>query len=334
MTRQNSPSRSTSAFWITGSGEGEIRSTALDAWPGDSHVQVKTQFSAISRGTESLVFQAKVPKSEYQRMRAPYQEGQFPFPIKYGYINVGVVERGPPALLNRSVFCLYPHQQRYVVPASAVTLIPQSVPPRRAVLSANMETAVNALWDASPAIGDRISVIGGGVVGCLVAWLAGRIPGCHVELVDINPQRAQIADALGVAFSLPDTASAERDLIIHASASEAGLQRALQLAAFEATIIELSWYGDSAVSLPLGGAFHARRLQLRSSQVGQVASSHRARWDYSRRLELALTLLREPLLDHLISGESPFHELPVTFSQLCRRGVDALCHRIRYDQTD
>lgn len=317
------------AYWITGERTGEIRTATLrQAGPDD--VIVRTLYSAISRGTESLVFNGAVPAGEHQRMRAPFQEGEFPWPIKYGYINVGLVEQGPDSLLGEHVFCLYPHQSRYVVPAEAVTLIPSRLPAGRAVLCANLETAINALWDAQPAIGDRISVVGAGVVGCLVAWLAAKIPGCDVELVDINADRAALAAELGAAFNLPDDARDERDLIIHASASEQGLETALSLAGFEATVLELSWYGDRRVSVPLGQAFHSQRLQIRSSQVGQIEPGHRARWNYQRRLALAIELLEDEVLDKLITGESEFSDLPEAMSSLTDGGRDVLCHRIRY----
>ncbi|WP_088921690.1 zinc-dependent alcohol dehydrogenase [Granulosicoccus antarcticus] len=320
------------AFWITGVRQAEIRNLTLPpATP--TQVTVRSLYSAISRGTESLVFNGTVPPSEYQRMRAPFQEGDFPFPVKYGYINVGLVEAGPEHLLGKEVFCLYPHQSRYIVAADAVTPIPSNIPAARAVLCANLETAINALWDAQPNIGDRITVVGAGVVGCLVAWLAAAIPGCEVELVDINRHREPIAQELGVDFKLPAQASHERDLVIHASASEQGLQTALELAGFEATILELSWYGDKAVSIPLGQAFHSQRLQIRSSQVGQIAPAQRSRWDYQRRLALAMRLLEDATLDCLISGESDFRTLPETLGQLVSKGENVLCHRIRYHQT-
>lgn len=321
---------SSSAFWIESSGRGLIRDEPLPPCDAD-HVRVKTLYSAISRGTESLVFHGRVPHSEYASMRAPFQQGEFSFPVKYGYINVGIVEHGPPTLLNKRVFCLYPHQQRYVVPADSVTVLPDTLPAARAVLCANMETAINALWDAAPAIGDQISVVGGGVVGCLVAWLASRIPGCDVELIDINASRQQIATQLGLQFSEPSSARGERDLVINTSASEAGLQSAMALAAKEATILELSWYGDKRVSIALGGAFHSQRLTIKSSQVGSIAASHTARWNYKRRLQLALSLLEDEQLDHLISGESHFNDLPSTYDAILGDGQHVLCHRIRYD---
>jgi 2-desacetyl-2-hydroxyethyl bacteriochlorophyllide A dehydrogenase len=317
------------AFWIAAPGRGEIRDEPLTA-PSAGEVVVRTLYSGISRGTEALVFQGRVPESEHLRMRAPFQDGRFPAPVKYGYASVGRVEQGAKALLAHDVFVLYPHQTRYVVPAQSVYLLPDGVPPQRAVLAANVETAINALWDARPQVGDRVAVIGAGTVGCLVAWLTGRMPGCDVTLVDVNPRRAGVARALGVPFAEPDAVVEDADLVIHASGSPPGLALALRIAGFEATIVEMSWYGDQAVPLGLGEAFHARRLTLKSSQVGTVAASQRARWSARRRMELALRLLADPALDVLITGESAFDELPTVMAQLTSVPGDTLCHRIRY----
>jgi threonine dehydrogenase-like Zn-dependent dehydrogenase len=263
-------------------------------------------------------------------MRAPFQQGNFPGPVKYGYIAVGDVEVGPASLAGRPVFVLHPHQTRFVVPASSVTVIPDAVPPARAVLTANMETALNVVWDACPRPGDRVAVVGAGVVGCLVAYLIGRIPGCTVELIDPLPSRAAVARALGVQSATPESATPDADLVIHASGSPAGLTRALQLAGLEATVVEASWYGTRRVEVPLGEAFHSRRLRLVSSQVGMIAPAQRTRWSYARRLSLALALLADATLDVLISGESPFDALPDTLVQLSA-APGALCHRVRYD---
>jgi len=317
------------AFWIPAPGTGEIRVEPLPA-PAADEVVVRALYSGISRGTEALVFRGRVPLSEYQRMRAPFQEGEFPGPVKFGYASVGQVERGPSELQDRNVFVLYPHQTRYVVPARSVFVLPDTVPAARAVLTANLETAINGLWDARIQAGDRVVVIGAGTVGCLVAWLAGRIPGCEVELVDINPQRQGIARALGVRFAVPDAARDDADIVVHSSGSPAGLDLAMRIAGFEATIVEMSWYGCQAVPLALGEAFHARRLTLKSSQVGWVASSQRARWDTPRRMRLALTLLGDQGLDALITGESEFEALPRVMAQLAAAPGDTLCHRIRY----
>ncbi|WP_110668129.1 zinc-dependent alcohol dehydrogenase [Salinicola halophilus] len=318
---------STHAFWSLGDGRGEIRQAELDC---TGELMIRTCYTAISRGSESLVFNGGVPPSEYQRMRAPFQSGEFPGPVKYGYSNVGVVEQGAHDWHGRYVYCLYPHQTHYCVPAEAVIPLPANVAPHRAVLGANMETALNALWDAAPGVGDRISVVGAGVVGALVAWLCGRIPGTTVQLIDIDARKPPLGEALGVDFRTPEDAAAEQDLVIHASASDAGLATALRIAGFEATVLELSWYGSRPVSVPLGEAFHANRLTLRSSQVGSVSPGHRPRWDHKRRLTLALSLLSDDALDVLISGESHFRDLPATFERLTREDDATLCERIRY----
>jgi threonine dehydrogenase-like Zn-dependent dehydrogenase len=293
-------------------------------------VLVRALFSGISRGTEALVFNGRVPRSEQRRMRAPFQAGEFPAPIKYGYASVGRVERGPQALQDRTVFVLYPHQTRYIVPAAAVHVVAEHIPAERAVLAANLETAINGLWDARPHVGDRVTIVGAGTVGCLAAWLASHITGCDVELVDINPRRSALARLLGVRFAEPSAAGPEADVVIHASGSPAGLALALQIAGFESSIVELSWFADQAVPLPLGEAFHAKRLKIVSSQVGTVAASQRPRWDTRRRLHLALSLLADPSLDALITGESRFDELPDVMAALATSPGETLCHRIRY----
>lgn len=317
------------AFWITTPGQGEIRVESLKP-PNPDEVLVRTLYTGISRGTESLVFRGEVPPSQQQAMRAPFQQGDFPAPVKYGYCNVGVVEIGPKDLRNRTVFCLYPHQDRYVVPATAATLVPAPIPAGRAVLAANLETALNVLWDAIPQLGDRITVIGAGVVGCLIARLAGKLPGCRVQLVDVDEGRAAVAERLGIQFALPDQAEGEQDVLIHASGSPDGLVLALRLAGFEATVVEASWFGTRPVNLPLGENFHAKRLTLRSSQVGNIATSQRARWDYRRRMATVMHLLDDPILDILISGESPFAELPRVMAELSRNPYGVLCHRVVY----
>jgi threonine dehydrogenase-like Zn-dependent dehydrogenase len=265
-------------------------------------------------------------------MRAPFQEGDFPGPVKYGYLNVGAVEEGPPELRGRTVFCLYPHQTAYVVAARAVAIVPDGVPPARAVLAGTVETAVNALWDAGPLVGDRIAVVGAGMVGCCVARLLQGIPGVRVTLVDVDPARAPVAAALGVEFAAPEDAEGGRDLVVHTSASSAGLQRSLELLAAEGTVVDLSWYGDAEVRLSLGGAFHSGRLGIRSSQVGTLAPARAGRRTTADRLALALELLRDPAFDALLTGESRFDELPEVMARLAAGSLPALCHSITYGE--
>jgi threonine dehydrogenase-like Zn-dependent dehydrogenase len=318
------------AFWLRAPGRGEIRPVALPE-PGRDDVVVRTLRSGVSRGTETLVFRGGVPASQYAAMRAPFQEGDFPGPVKYGYLNVGAVEQGPAELRGRTVFCLYPHQTAYVVPAEAVSVVPDDVPPARAVLAGTVETAVNALWDAPPLLGDRVAVVGAGMVGCCVARLLARFPALDVTLVDVDASRAEVAAALGAAFARPDDAAGGCDLVVHTSATSAGLQCSLHLLAPEGTVLDLSWYGDAEVRLSLGGAFHASRLGLRASQVGTVSPARSARRTSADRLALALDLLRDPAFDVLVTGESRFDELPGVMARLAAGSLPALCHTITYD---
>lgn len=321
--------KSTRSFWVQEPGYGVIKDEPLpEVGPGDVHV--KANYGALSRGTESLVFQGRIPESEFDRMRAPFQVGSFPGPVKYGYISVGTVQQGPDALAGKTVFCLYPHQTHYVVPATAVQVVPDGVPASRAVLAANMETAVNVLWDAAPLMGDSITVIGAGVVGCLVARLAAQIPGCDVELVDIDASKMEIAQRLGVRFSDPRSADENRDIVIDTSGVGEGLKLALQLAGFEGKIVEASWFGNQEVALPLGRAFHARRLTLISSQVGSVPAAKRAAYSRGERLKLALSLLEDQVLEVLFTHDVGFEDLPDVLPRMTSDAPGVACVRIIY----
>ncbi|MEO7060723.1 MAG: zinc-binding alcohol dehydrogenase [Lapillicoccus sp.] len=346
------------AFWVTAPGVGEIRRTRVPE-PGPDDVLVRTVRSAVSRGTETLVFRGRVPVGQRVSMRAPFQDGEFPGPVKYGYLNVGVVEQGPTPLLGRTVFCLYPHQSTYVVPARAVVAVPEGVPAERAVLAGTVETALNALWDAPPLLGDRVAVVGAGMVGCCVARLATQVPGARVTLVDVDPGRAEVADALHVDFALAGTDGMDgmdgmagmdgmvgmagmdgrnsvaglpdQDLVVHTTASSAGLQTALDLLAPDTAVLDLSWYGDGDVQLSLGGRFHTARLGIRASQVGTVAPSRRGRRTPADRLALALELLRDPVFDVILTGTSPLADLPDLMTRLADGDRSGICHSVSYE---
>jgi threonine dehydrogenase-like Zn-dependent dehydrogenase len=317
------------AFWVVAPGQGELRSEPLPE-PGPGEILVEALASGISRGTETTVFQGRVPESQHRVMRAPHQAGEFTFPLKYGYSSVGIVAAGPDDWLGRRVFCLYPHQDRYVLPRRAAISVPAAVSDERAVLAANMETVVNALWDAAPRVGDRVTVVGAGVIGALAAAVAARIPGAEVQLVDINPEKAQIASALGISFAVPKVATPHADVVIHASGTAAGLATSLDLAGFEATILELSWYGDREIAIALGESFHSRRLRLVSSQVGAIATAQRSRWDRRRRLALALDLLADARFDVLLAPAVPFARLPEVMAELAAQPSKVMCQVIAY----
>jgi NADPH:quinone reductase-like Zn-dependent oxidoreductase len=321
------------ALWYVGPGRAELRAEEIAA-PKPGEVSVRALFGAISRGTERLVQAGRVPASEYDRMRAPLMGGAFPFPVKYGYATVGRVEAGPSELQGRVVFSLHPHQTLFTLPLDAVSAVPADVPPRRAVLAPNMETALNAVWDGTPGPADRIAVVGGGLVGLLVTYLCARLPGADVTVVDTAPGRAELAQAFGARFASPSNAPTDCDLVFHTSGNASGLATALRLAGEEASIVELSWYGSGDVAAPLGEAFHSRRLRLLSSQVGKVAPSHRSRWTHGRRLAAALALLKDPVLDALLAPDAAFEELPAKLPSVFGSDSNVICQLIRYPGAD
>jgi NADPH:quinone reductase-like Zn-dependent oxidoreductase len=323
MTRQ------ARAYWLREPWVGEIRDTTVEG-PGPGEAFVRTLWTGVSRGTEALVHRGSVPPSQWASMRAPFQEGDFPGPVKYGYLNVGLVEEGPADLRGRTVFCLYPHQTAYVAPVDALAVVPDDVPPERAVLTGTVETAVNAVWDAAPEAGDRVAVVGAGMVGCCAARVLRALTDVEVTLVDVDRSRAAVATALDVPFAHPDDAPDGLDLVLHTSATSAGLQRSLDLLGFEGTVVDLSWYGDAPTTVSLGGSFHSQRLTIRSSQVGAVARPQRDRRTPADRRVLALDLLRDPAYDALLSGRSDFEELPAVLAKLADGSLPALCHTIRY----
>ena len=318
------------ALWFEAAGQAALRDAPLGPLaPG--HARIATAWSAVSRGTERLVFNGGVPASVVSVMRAPMQQGDFPFPVKYGYCAVGVVEAGPPGWLGKTVFVLHPHQDRFDAPLAMLAEVPPHIPPCRATLAANMETALNALWDSGAGPGDRIVVVGAGVVGLLVTALAARLPGADVLVVDVAPERQAIVEALGGRFLLPDDAAGlDADVVFHTSATDAGLARALACAGLEAAVVELSWYGARSAAAPLGAAFHAKRLRLVASQVGHVSPSRRPRWSHARRLAMAMHLLGDARLDALITGEVSFADLPACLPEILAPGAAGLATVVRY----
>ena len=330
---KNAEAGAAQALWCVGIGQAELRTATLaPLQPGEARLAML--WSGLSRGTERLVFSGKVPASEYERMRAPMQEGDFPFPVKYGYCAVARVEDGPSGLAGKNVFCLHPHQNFFNAPVRSLAVLPEGLPLRRATLAANMETALNALWDSGAGPGDRIVVVGAGLVGLLVAYIAAGLPGADVTAVDVDAGRARLVESFGAQFATPgefqNARHADADIVFHASASPAGLALALSAGGLEARIVEMSWYGEGATATPLGGAFHSRRLHIISSQVGQIAPSRRPRWSYARRLAKALELLADERLDALITQEVEFSQLPQAMPQLLAPGASGLATAVHY----
>jgi hypothetical protein len=320
------------AFWATGAGMGELRPEIVES-AGPLEVGVRTLYTGVSRGTEALVMRGEVPESEWGRMRSPFQGGDFPFPVKYGYLNVGVIEAGPTELIGRTVFTLFPHQSEFVIAVDAVTLVPRQVPPRRGVLAGAVETAVNVLWDAAPRLGDRVAIVGAGLIGAAIAVLASRIPGVDVTLIDIDRSKQDAAAALGAIFTHPDDAAGDFDIVIEASGSQDGLAVALRCAATDGEVVVASWYGSTPLQLELGADFHSRRLTIRASQVGEVALARRGRRTRGQRLALALRLLEDPAFDILLGDDCPYTELPSVMAGLANGVAGPFCQTIDWSRS-
>lgn len=331
-SRARGNARMARALWYTQPGMAEVRPAPIGPPMPDSAL-VRTLFSGLSRGTERLILNGEVGPSEYERMRAPMQDGAFPFPVKYGYCAAGVVERGPDEIIGKQVFCLHPHQDFFLAPLDALTLLPDGVPAKRATLAANMETALNGVWDGGAEAGDTIAIVGAGTVGLLIAAICAKLPGATVTVIDTNAARSLEAAKLGARFASPDALPPEgfgADVVFHASATSLGLATAISAAGPEAAIVEMSWHGNSATPVPLGGAFHSLRLRLISSQVGKVPPHKRARWSLKRRLTTAMRLLSDPNLDCLIGAEIDFNEAATAVPKALLANDGALAPVIRY----
>ncbi|WP_284975661.1 zinc-binding alcohol dehydrogenase [Arthrobacter sp. efr-133-TYG-104] len=316
------------AYWVTESGAGELRGESMPT-PGPGEALIRTLYSGVSRGTERVVHEGRVPERVAERMQAPHQEGEFPGPVKYGYLNVGVVEQGPQEWIGKTVFSLHPHQDFYVIPANQLTAVPEDVPARRAVLTGIVEVAINALWEAGPKLGDRVAVVGGGLVGGVLATLLRKYPLGRLQLVEADPEKRKLAEKLGIEFASTEDAKADCDIVFHCSASNEGLKLSLQLAGDDSDVIELSWFADKEVTLPLGEDFHARRLNIRSSQVGAVALPRRHRRTNAQRLQLAASQLQDPVFDTFLTSECQFQNLPTTLVKLFEQ-PGGFCHVVAY----
>ncbi|WP_432560398.1 zinc-dependent alcohol dehydrogenase [Granulicoccus sp. GXG6511] len=320
----------TRAYWITGPGQGELRRETLPA-TGPDQALVRSLKSGVSRGTETLIHHGGVPTEVHDLMRAPFQEGDFPWPVKYGYLSVGLVEQGPSHLEGRRVFALYPHQERYVAPTDALTPIPDDVPSDRAVLAGTVETAINAIWESSPHYGDRVAVVGMGMVGACITALLTEFPLSRLQLVEVDPATQALCERFGIEWTAPEDALDDCDIVIHCSAAEAGLRTALRLAGDDADVVEVSWFGDTEPRVPLGNHFHARRLNLRASQVGGIARSRRHRRTHADRLALALEALTDPRFDLLLGEGCRFDDLPAFMADLTAGGAGSgMCQIVDY----
>jgi threonine dehydrogenase-like Zn-dependent dehydrogenase len=309
------------ALWLEAPGRAALRDAELPPLAA-GWSRVRAISSAISPGTERLVATGRVPAEVAETMRCPYMEGEFSFPVKYGYSLVGQLDDG------RLVHVLHPHQELAHVRTSDVRLVPDGISPERATLAANLETAVTALWDARIAPGERALVIGFGIVGSLVARLLSRVAGVEVTVVDRDAAKRELAASLG--FHAMAEPAADYDVAFGASGAPEEVQVALDAVGDEGRVVELSWLGTREVRLQLGGTFHSGRKQLLASQVSHIPPYLRGRWDYARRTRLVFELLRDPAFDAHITRTVAFEELPRFYEELCAGGAGGLSIAVRY----
>jgi len=317
----------TTALWHLSEQESAIRSQSLPELKADK-CRIESLFSLVSSGTESLVANGEVPTDLHDSMQVPYMEGDFSFPVKYGYSLVGKVVEGSHNLVGQQVHLLHPHQQHCVVNEADITIIPAGIPPQRAVLASNVETALNAIWDSRLSAGDRVLIIGMGLIGSLVARLASQFPATQVSVADTDPARLALAREQG--FSQYEPSDAPFDVAFHSSGSSAGLQTAIDAVGYEGKVIELSWYGTRSAEVKLGGSFHQQRKQIISSQVSQLPSHQQSRWDYRRRKQTVLNLLQDDGWDDFLTATVDFPEAPALFDKLRQGDRSQLSWTIRY----
>lgn len=309
---------SAESFWIRKKNNSFIKKHSISI-PQNNEVLVKTIYSGISYGTEKIVYSGNVPKSQRSLMRCPYQEGEFGSNVKYGYMNVGKVMNGPSKLVNRYVYTLYPHQTQYVLPLEELTFIPKLIPIKRCLLTANMETAINAMWDTLPTCGDKILIIGAGIVGFLMAYILMTIIGIEILLIDTDKEKSKIAKIFGIKFSCSIPKSYNANIIYECSGNPSVIDILSSHVNDETVICIMSWYGNSVSNINFGNEFFSKRTKILFSQVAKVSHNRDKYWNNKKRKDLAISLLNDDKLDNLIEKDMiSFHDLPEFFSNTAR----------------
>lgn len=299
------------------------------ATPASNQIEIASLYSLIATGTERLVAKGLVPQELYDHMAVPYMEGEFSFPIKYGYSLVGRVVTENHPLSGRIVHLLHPHQDRCIVSDHDVFAVPEGVPAKRATLASNLESALNGIWDAEVSIGDRVFISGFGMIGSLLARLLSMMPSVEVVVMDIDPIKRKLAENMGFTV-VKDTEDSDFDVAFNTSASGAGLQACINAVGYEGKIVEMSWYGVKAATLQLGGSFHSMRKRIISSQVSNLPANRRNRWDYLRRREVVFELLRNDAFDVHIGETVSFENLPDLFDDIRRKSPAVLTWAVSY----
>ncbi len=336
------------SLWLTAPKMVEFRTETIPP-PGSGEIRVQTIASALSQGTEMLVYRGEVPVD--LPLDLPALSGSFAFPIKYGYATVGrVLDLGDDVTgfaRGDAVFVHHPHQSTFVVPTNpadgpAPVRLPDDLDPLLGLFVANLETAVNVLLDSGIRLGETALVFGQGTVGLLIAQLLRHAGAGQVIVVDPLERRRTLAFKLGVDVALePGSEMLERvmeltegrgaDVAIEVSGSGAALQSAIESVAVEGTVVVVSWYGTKTVSLALGEHFHRGRVRIRSSQVGRISPELSARWDHARRLRLSVELLPRLELSELISHRFRFDEAADAYRLVDERPGNAVQVILTYE---
>ncbi|MEL6989426.1 MAG: zinc-binding alcohol dehydrogenase, partial [Bacteroidota bacterium] len=293
-------------LWHTSPTKTEIRSVEIEQ--DNDLLLCKGLYSLISIGTENLVASGKVPFQMFESMRVPYMQGDFGLPVNYGYSMIASVQH-PENDSSKLAHVMHPHCNSFYAKSGDLFYLDEDTNLVAATFIANMETAINAIWDSQVQVGDKVLICGYGVIGALIAEILNSMPGIQVTILELNDARKQIAFQKSFNTEL----ESDYDVCFNCTAHEDALQICIDHSAYESKIIELSWYGIKAVNVNIGMDFHIKRKQIISSQVSHIPSFKSARWDYKRRKALAYHFTQTLDLAFLQKHIIPFKESPSTF---------------------
>ncbi|MEM1137565.1 MAG: zinc-binding alcohol dehydrogenase [Bacteroidota bacterium] len=295
----------------------------------ENEVAIESMYSLVSLGTERTITTQLLTKEIAARMVVPYMRGTFQNEFTYGYSLVGRIIDGEKDLIGKVIHVMHPHQNYAVVKTQDIFFIPEQMNPKLATLVSNMETAVNAIWDANVEIGDKVLVIGYGTVGALTALIASKIPGIDISILEINQNRFNAAVEQGFKVS-SILENKDFDIVFNTSGNAEMLQKAISVTKSEGRIIEMSWYGAKSITINFGADFHYGRKQLISSQVSQIPNRKLKNWTYHSRKKLVFKLLQELNPHYLINCEVHFSETPKFYNDLRRHETSGLGVVIKY----
>ena len=315
------------SLWLIKKNKPKILSKDIYYKKNNKTVLVKTLYSGISKGTENLVARGKIHKSQFKIMRCPFQDGNFSFPIKYGYINIGEIIDGPISLTGKKIFTLFPHQTVFEISTKNINLI-KNKNAKKYLLTANMETAVNIFWDSQAKKNDRILIVGLGSVGLLTAYFFKLKGYKNLYVSDVNLSKKSIAKKLNLNFIHYNKIN-NLDCIINTTSNYDVLNNSFTKLNLDGKIIEASWYGEKVGKLNLGNEFHSKRLRIISSQVSNIPLHMQKKHNYRSRLKIAINALNDDKLLLLINSVSKFENLEKNYISILK-DKNIIIHAIKY----